>query len=565
MDSLAAQQFGKIVAIALALGMVMAGMVAVLVPEEAGGDGRGDGENPDLKVESKDITFSDASPTAGDTVTIEAVVHNIGNTSIEHWQITDEDYAQTSHAFSPDGNNVIYSSNEDAGSHNDIWMMKSDGSNHTQLTNEDGYATRPFYSPDSKTIYYSVSLASNNHWDIYKMDSDGNNETKFFGESSDEEFAGDISPDGKEIVFFYALGDGSDIWILDINSTQKRQLTSGGEYRYPAFNNDGNKIVSWSTKNSGSVANIWLLTKNGTTWDSKSTETQITSDGYAHDDPHFSSKGDKIIYPSNNKDGGADSDIWLMDSDGKNHVQLTYEDYKQEYPVFSPDDSKIIYTSKEDGGSNLDIWQLNATATATVRFYDGNPDRGGTLIGTDDIAVWSNATAHASIEWTPKSGGVHEIYVVVDDVKPGDGNWSNNVASRSVDVWESLEISFGEGNPVVATTSDVLSTATADLDNDGDKDILVGTRNGEIFVMENDGTPFSGTWNRHDIGSSDDINNIAIADFDNDGDLDVATGTDLYASYELEVWENDGTPFDGTWTKNNAGQTSNHVQVIDVG
>ena len=32
-----------------------------------------------------------------------------------------------------------------------------------------------------------------------------------------------------------------------------------------------------------------------------------------------------------------------------------------------------------------------------MKFYDGNPNDGGTLIGTDDIAVWKNATARAQV------------------------------------------------------------------------------------------------------------------------------------------------------------------------
>jgi len=381
---------------------------------------------PDLKVEESGIQFS-TDPVVGKPVLVNVTVENVGYAGIEHWQITKEDYDQAAPSFSPDGGKIAYTSNEDGGSYSDVWVMNNDGTNRIQLNNPSGNSMRPNYTPNSSYIYYMLQTPT---WDIYRMEPDGDNEEEIIGGSS-EQVVGDISPDGTELVYQI---QGNDIWLANANGSGERKLTTDGENRnYPSFNAEGSKIVYWSNEDGGSYQDIWTLTKNGNEWDSTCTRQQITFEDYQQEDVYFTPSGDKIIYDSQEGGSGVD-DIWIIDSNGENHIQLTKENYRQSSPCMSNDGSRVLYASYEDGGSYYDIWQLNATATATVSFYDGDPDNGGTLIGTDEIAVWANATVKAEVEWTPRTGGERDIYVVVDGVEPGDANKSNNVASKTVEV-----------------------------------------------------------------------------------------------------------------------------------
>ena len=95
------------------------------------------------------------------------------------------------------------------------------------------------------------------------------------------------------------------------------------------------------------------------------------------------------------------------------------------------------------------------------------------------------------------------------------------------------------------STGGVAALAAADLDRDGDDDILVGA--GLLLALVNDGDPFGGPWSSVALDTTGDHHSVAAGDLDHDGDLDVVTGGGTPAGEELSAWLNDGSPFDGEW------------------
>jgi len=74
-----------------------------------------------------------------------------------------------------------------------------------------------------------------------------------------------------------------------------------------------------------------------------------------------------------------------------------------------------------------------------VKFYDGNPNDGGILIGSDTINVSALWVGIAQANWTA-SAGEHNIYVVVDpDDLVAEINESNNVANKTINVESSIK------------------------------------------------------------------------------------------------------------------------------
>ena len=93
---------------------------------------------------------------------------------------------------------------------------------------------------------------------------------------------------------------------------------------------------------------------------------------------------------------------------------------------------------------------------------------------------------------------------------------------------------------------------TADLDGDGDLDVIAGCSSRRVnprsTVYENDGTPFVGDWPVHAVGDSvESVHSIAAADLDRDGISTSSRAAGTPQTGRSSRWENDGTPFDGGW------------------
>ena len=104
---------------------------------------------------------------------------------------------------------------------------------------------------------------------------------------------------------------------------------------------------------------------------------QITNIGRVYD-AHYSPDGTRIIF---SRPSGANgyNDIWIMNADGTNMLNLTNtRDNIEAYPSFSPDGKKIVYTFASPAG--VEIYTSNT---------DGSERKPVATQGYDLLPVWS--------------------------------------------------------------------------------------------------------------------------------------------------------------------------------
>ena len=98
----------------------------------------------------------------------------------------------------------------------------------------------------------------------------------------------------------------------------------------------------------------------------------------------------------------------------------------------------------------------------------------------------------------------------------------------------------------------------ADLDGDGDIDIIASdTDIGEdLMWFENDGS--GGTWTEHTVDGTTIAHALMVGDLDNDGDIDIIGSVVTPPNDDVFWWENDGSG--GTWTEHTINNAADSVQ-----
>ena len=158
------------------------------------------------------------------------------------------------------------------------------------------------------------------------------------------------SPDGRKLAYAkYHFGNHqsmvNDIKVYNVDNKKSVWLTESLRASYPGWSPDGMKIVFVAHENS--VANLYTMDTNG------SNKKQITH--YTYDtqivDPHFSPSGNSIIFSMADKDANLDLFMLSMATGGVQRItKAPAADYN---PVWHPNGEYVSYTSHAGGTPNI--------------------------------------------------------------------------------------------------------------------------------------------------------------------------------------------------------------------
>jgi WD40-like Beta Propeller Repeat len=203
-----------------------------------------------------------------------------GGTAVVHFDVACTAVMQLAVVRSPDS----------IAGHEEIYLVKANGTGLVRLTTNTASDAQPAWSPDGGKIAFATTRDGN--WEIYVMDAGGQNPV--------------------------------------------RLTTAPAADRSPAWSPDGSKIAFTSDRDGN--AEIYVMDTDG------SNPVRLTNHAAHEADPAWSPDGSKIAFASN-RDGNFE--IYVIDADGQNPLRLTTNTVDDVQPDWSPDGTKLVFSRFE--------------------------------------------------------------------------------------------------------------------------------------------------------------------------------------------------------------------------
>jgi Tol biopolymer transport system component len=294
--------------------------------------------------------------------------------------------------FSSDGKKLIFQSKRDGRGCDQIYTMKTDGSNVQMVSSGEGRTTCSYFQKGGKEILYASTFMGNKacppnpdfskgyvwaiypEYDIFTAKQDGSN-VKQLTTAKGYDAEATVSPDGKRIIFTSMRDGDLDLYSMDRDGANVKRLTNELGYDGGAFfSPDSKQIVyrAYHPKTEIEIARytekllqnlieptvfeVWTMNADGTN------KRQITKLGAASFAPYFTPDGKRIIFCTNYFATDArkrNFDLALINVDGSGLERVTFEETFDGFPMFSPNGKKLVFASnrnaKAQGETNVFI------------------------------------------------------------------------------------------------------------------------------------------------------------------------------------------------------------------
>jgi TolB protein len=219
-------------------------------------------------------------------------------------------------SWSPDGTKLAVTIFPAKGERQ-IWTMNADGSNAIDVAHAPN-VSRASWSADGAWLAYTAAAAGGST--IHLVRPDGSDDHVVRNEIVHRDyFSAVFSPDDARIVYDAGTDVGFAIFVMDVDGTHVRQLTTGRQDYNPSWSPDGTKILF--TRQEGPMeSDIFVMNADG------SNAVRLTSGGAGDTnlDGVFSPDGTKIAYIAGVTGGGGS--IVVMNADGSNPAVVAQVD-----------------------------------------------------------------------------------------------------------------------------------------------------------------------------------------------------------------------------------------------
>ena len=287
--------------------------------------------------------------------------------------------------FSGEGGRLIFQSKRNGAECDQIYTMRTDGSDVRMVSTGKGRTTCSYFFPRGRRILYSSTHLADAKcptppdysrgyvwavypaYDIFTAREDGS-DVKQLTNSPGYDAEATMSVDGKRIVFTSMRDGDLDIYTMDAGGRNVKRLTNELGYDGgPFFSRDGKMIVFRANHPKTpeqverykkllaenliepNALEIWVMNADG------SNKRQVTSLGVASFAPYFLPDGKRIIFSSNHPNiRGRDFNLFVVNVDGTGLEQVTFNDTFDGFPMFSPDGRKLVFASNRHAAARGD-------------------------------------------------------------------------------------------------------------------------------------------------------------------------------------------------------------------
>lgn len=229
---------------------------------------------------------------------------------------------------------------------NQLAIINADGSNFQFIPIQGKYSFDANLSSDaSKIVYGSVDTT---YQQILLYNLYTNTTTKITDDNLFHEDA-TFSNDGKSIVYITADDWKNQIFMKNLEIDSTKQLTWDFNTHQPRFSPDDSKIIFWGNVGTDGEG-VVVMESNGD-------NVRFIAQGYY---PEFSPDGKRILFQKFIPP--YDEGLYIMNADGSNEMFLSLIPF-QTSPRFSPDGSKIVFSKFT---TNFDIYLINIDGSNLV-------------------------------------------------------------------------------------------------------------------------------------------------------------------------------------------------------
>ena len=273
--------------------------------------------------------------------------------------------------------------------------------------------------PDSRTLVYSMAGSL---WKQKLNSSDAEQLTAGPG----YDYQPDCSRDGRWVVYASYANDAIELWALNLESRQSRQLTSGGAVNVePRFSPDGTRIAFVSTTYRkhfhifvGQFVNGELTEVKRLTGETRSDLPRYYYSEFDHEiSPAWSPDGTELVFVSNRGHIYGTGGFWRMKAEpGGEAREIHYEETAwKTRPDFSPDGKRIVYASYL-GQQWHQLWAMPSAGGDPFPLSYGDFDNVDPRWSPDGtkIAFVSNREGNTSL-WTQEIPGGAQSQVILRD------------------------------------------------------------------------------------------------------------------------------------------------------